>query len=492
MSTVQSWYVTPALLIICLLSCGGGRVDGEEPAPGELREITFVGVEGEQCVIAFRWCPSGAMKAGDPDDPEGMPAGQVDGFWLSETEVSQQDYRIIAGERAMEIVKGYVLDSVSKPVAAKPSEELNDVERIQLEARANLANKDFSDSVLPVYGVPPGDADAFCLKLSEAYDRFKSSSGRRAGFSTLMFRLPTHYEWQHACRSESKKKHFVEWPDDPENTPVDSFKNYRGYLEKKNPELYKKHRQFFASFDGSETAMVKLLDDPKTQGDIKIRNYLQDLVQKLLPVEESVRRVTDEKPNAWNIRGLLGNVSEWVVVVEKTTGDQANVPSPGDFTKGSVSASYAGGYNRPSGGMPWKSLSIWHWQANTYTARDQKTNDRLFGQQTGIRVAMVDAVAETWFADLRQIAQQTYDGTVAADALLGGFESGMEVVSRDKEGRRIAGARVGIYGALAKARSGDQAGGSRMLQEAVAGLKDSGDDFFAQLEPLLAEDDFLN
>lgn len=493
MITTRSWPTFCVAYIMCHVCLAGGRIEAEEPAPGELREIQFVGKDGEECVIAFRWCPSGVMKEGNPDDAEGMPAGQVEGFWLSETEVSQHDYRIIAGTEAMDAAKSYVLDNIAEPVANKTSDDLTENDRRAIEERKLAEKTTFADSALPLYGVPPGDADTFCLKLSEAYDRFKSATGRRADFSTLVFRLPTHYEWQYACRAESKKKHFAEWPESPENTAVGSFKNYREYLEKKNPDLYVKHQEFFDSFNGSETDMVRLLDDAQTTNDKEVRIYLEGLVQMLLPVEKSLRRVTDESPNGWNIRGLLGNVSEWVVVVAEPLADRTDVPYPGGFAKGNVHAGYAGGYSAPSGNVPWKSLSIWHWQINKYTSKNQ---DRVRGQNTGIRIVMMDAVAETWFADLRQMAEQAYDGEVSADELLGGFESGMKVVGRDKEGRSVAGPRIGIYGALAKARSGDQVGSSHMLHEAVVGLKESSDAddsvFFSQLEPLLAEDDLRN
>ncbi len=487
MRTAWSWYARPGALFICMVQCLSGHVCGGEPAAGEPIEISFLGEEGEECSIRFRWCPSGVMKAGDPDTTEGVPASQVEGFWLSETEVSQEQYRVLAGTEAMEKVKGYVLDVIAKPVPKdKPPEELTANDRLAIEERENTEKKMFMDSGLPVYGLPPGDADAFCLELSEAYDRYLAKSGRRAGFSTRIFRLPAHYEWQYACRGESGKKHFVGWPDDPRNVAVGDFKNYKDYIEKKNPDLYTENREILDSFDGSESSIVKLLDAAQDQ---EVTSYLEDLVRLFLPVSTELRRVADETPNTWEIRGLTSNVSEWVVVVEKSMADRANMPSPGDFASGNVEASYAGGYSLQSGDIPWKSLSIWHWQINKYTNKEQ---NRVTGQSTGIRIAMTDAVSDTWFADLRMMAGRAYDGAVSADALHDGFESGMEVVGRDKEGREIATARVRIYGALAKARDGKLTESARMLHEGVNGLKDAGDEFFAQLEPLLAEDDLRN
>ena len=125
----------------------------------------------------------------------------------------------------------------------------------------------------------------------------------------------------------------------------------------------------------------------------------------------------------------------------------------------------------------------------TYGSKQQ---DKVRGQSIGMRILMTDAVAETWFADLRQMAEQAYEGKVTANALMDGFQSGLEVVGRDKEGRAIASFRIGIYGALAEARSGDEAKAAQSLRDAVKGLKESGDEFFAQLEPLLSGDDLRN
>jgi hypothetical protein len=349
----------------------------------------------------------------------------------------------------------------------------------------------FADSGLPVYGIPPGDADDFCSKLSVAYERFKNSVGTRAGYSTLMFRLPAHYEWQYACRANSGKKHFADWPGNPETLAFDGFTNYREYLQKKNPDIYKRHQDLLDTFSGSETEMVRLLEDPRTENDKDLKSYIEGLLHRLLPLGAEVGVAAGEPPNVWNIRGLSGNVSEWVFVVDQPTADRANTPSSGDFAKGDVSAGYAGNWNASEVAMgSWEHFSIWQWQDNpTYSSKNQ---DRVRGQMTGIRIVMMDAVSETWFADLRQAAGQAFDGVVSADVVLGNFESGMEVAGRDKEGRSLAGARIRLYGALAKARAGSDAAASQMLREAVAGLKESGDEYFTQLEPLLSGDDFRN
>ena len=105
---------------------------------------------------------------------------------------------------------------------------------------------------------------------------------------------------------------------------------------------------------------------------------------------------------------------------------------------------------------------------------------------------MTDAVAETWFADLRHKAEQAYEGKESAKTLMDDFESGKEVSARDKEGRTLAEARIGIYGALAKARSGDSKSAGKLLKDSVVALGVSGDEFFRQLEDVIRDDDLTS
>ena len=476
-----------ACRLLLLLACGHSMCTTivaatVDPDPGALKELQFTGPDKKTCTIKFRWCPSAKMKDGDPDKPGGKPNAMVEGFWLSETEVSQEEYRIIAGEEAMAKAKAHVLDKVS-PVPVNSKENFTPNDRRQIEERGVADKEYFADSGMPVLGLPAADADAFCVKLSQV----QRARGR---FSTFLFRMPSHFEWQYACRGESGRKHFLQWPDSPNTKKVGEFGNYTEYLQKKDPELFEKHKTKLESFNGTDESMEKLLEDETL--DKKLKTYLEELLRGLLTPDNELLPVADAPISSWNIKGMVGNVAEWVLLVKEPSADRGKMPSPGDFSNGNTndSAVVAGSWNSASGkNVPWHNLSIWHWQKNTtYESKQQGIG----GFSYGIRILMTDAVAETWFADLRHKAEQAYEGKESAQALMDDFESGVEVSGRDREGRALAEARIGIYGALAKARSDDPKSAGKLLKDSVVALGVSGDEFFRQLEDVIRDDDFTN
>ena len=475
-----------ACRLLLLLACGPGTCTTivaaiADPDPGALKEVQFTGPDKKTCTIKFRWCPSGVMKDGDPDKPGGKPNAMVEGFWLSETEVSQEEYRIIAGEEAMAKAKAHVLDSVSA-VPVNSDENLTENDRRHIEERGVADKLYFADSGMPVLGLLPADADAFCVRLS----KFQLA----ARFSTFQFRMPSHFEWQYACRGESGRKHFLHWPDSPNTKKVGRFENYSDYLQKEKLGLFETHKEQLNLFDGTEESIVNLLENKTLDKDVK--EYLEELLRGLLTPENELQRVADAPTSSWNIKGMVGNVAEWVLLVKKPSADRGKMPSPGDFSSGKIidSAVLAGSWNSASGkNVPWHHLSIWHWQKDTtYESKQQDIR----GFPYGIRILMTDAVAETWFADLRHKAEQAYEGKESAKTLMDDFESGKEVSARDKEGRTLAEARIGIYGALAKARSGDSKSAGKLLKDSVVALGVSGDEFFRQLEDVIRDDDLTS
>ncbi len=121
----------------------------EKLAPGERMTKTVGGVE-----FAFRWCPPGKFLMGSPDDEQGRGSGEPQhevtltrGFWMLETEVTQQMYEGIMG--------------------SNPS-------RVQ-------------GPTLPVESVSWFDAHTFCQRLSNDWQ-----------VSVL---LPTEAQWEYACRA---------------------------------------------------------------------------------------------------------------------------------------------------------------------------------------------------------------------------------------------------------------------------------------------------
>jgi formylglycine-generating enzyme required for sulfatase activity len=119
--------------------------------------ITFNKIE-----IPFRWCPPGKFKMGSPESEEDRfdNENQVDvtltkGFWMMETEVTQELYQAVIGQN---------------PSHFKGSRKL------------------------PVDKVSWYDAQTFIQKLNETNAVVNQLSGFR-------FTLPTEAQWEYACRA---------------------------------------------------------------------------------------------------------------------------------------------------------------------------------------------------------------------------------------------------------------------------------------------------
>jgi sulfatase modifying factor 1 len=112
--------------------------------------------------LQLRWCPAGSFTMGSPasephrfEDENQVRVTLTKGFWLGETEVTQEFYESVIG--------------------------------------TNPAY--FKGARLPVERVSWEDAVAFCVKLTER----ERAAGRLSG--TAEYRLPTEAEWEYACRA---------------------------------------------------------------------------------------------------------------------------------------------------------------------------------------------------------------------------------------------------------------------------------------------------
>jgi len=139
----------------------------EEPGKeaGEIKKITVKGVE-----YAFCWCPDGTFQMGAPEDELGFDADETQhsvtiskGFWMLQSEVTQEMYTSIIGKNPSYFgVKGFGKEKGS--VAGR--EETNK---------------------FPVDRVSYVEANEFLAKLSE--------------ICSVTFALPTEAQWEYACRA---------------------------------------------------------------------------------------------------------------------------------------------------------------------------------------------------------------------------------------------------------------------------------------------------
>lgn len=132
---------------------------------GEVKKITVKGIE-----YAFCWCPAGSFQMGAPEDELGFDVDETQhevkiskGFWMLQTEVTQEMYTSITGTNPSYFgVKGFG------------------------KGKGSVAGREETDK-FPVDRVSYTDANDFLSKLSQ--------------ICSVTFALPTEAQWEYACRA---------------------------------------------------------------------------------------------------------------------------------------------------------------------------------------------------------------------------------------------------------------------------------------------------
>ena len=143
------------------------------PKAGTRKVLTVDGVE-----YAFRYCPSGTFQMGSPESEEYRDSDETqhmveltNGFWMLETEVTQEMYEALTGANPSNF--------------SASGDGADDVDGLDT-------------SRFPVEWVSWNDAQEFIAKLN-------AGGFAPEGFA---FRLPTEAEWEYACRAGTTTPYF--------------------------------------------------------------------------------------------------------------------------------------------------------------------------------------------------------------------------------------------------------------------------------------------
>ena len=231
--------------------------------------------------ITLRWCPPGQFTMGSPasepgrdDDEHPHRVTLTRGFWLGETEVTQEQWKT---------VMGLILRDQAQKMLDDPTVYRMGGEDVTLRQVSKPHGKNEASSVcaaeapnVPIYYVSWLEAVEFCKRLTA-----KEQAAKRLPRDAI-YALPTESQWEYACRA---------------GTTTTTYAGPMEVLGKNN---------------------VPVLHGIAWYGGNSGVGYSGRGWQTFYPEQAFAgnragpRRVGQLQPNAWQLRDMLGNLYEWV------------------------------------------------------------------------------------------------------------------------------------------------------------------------------------
>ncbi|KKL21983.1 hypothetical protein LCGC14_2439990 [marine sediment metagenome] len=400
---------------------------------------------------------------------------ELKAFYIMETEASLRQFRQLLGDTATESVFQRLVE--------------ND-------------RRGWEDDS-PIRGVTVFEAAHFCseLKKLDAADPRSSS-----GLEDRRFRLPSHREWQYACRAITdadramEKPHFNVWPKlatIEQSVLADCTDNWKK-LGKTEP-FTGSQEQVFTILKGIEHAdtAIKILDAFLQKGLGTTRSYRNP---ELCP-----QPVGGGRPNAWNIFDMHGNVFEWTIAVKDgsefeeitaklESNDHASVladNSPLFFLAG-------GGYNHSLARKPadWVKLTTWGGERlasdNTpapYSPQEIEEDNVAQDFSPGFRVVLERVLASHWLLVIRKTALLNDNDQVAFNEIRQQLDQHRKQIAELAPPTKLdeTAALVDYYEGLALQKEGQITDGVEIIQKQAEALAQV-DPYFSYLKELMDDD----
>jgi formylglycine-generating enzyme required for sulfatase activity len=434
--------------------------------------------------ITFRYCPPGKLRPGKPQEgPDGPQNGAKDGTKDGAKDGAKKDDLLgaLQGQTIVAVEPFYVSEtevSVAQFAAVLPKQyqELCDRVRRENEKQApDLVEKIAGQSAdYPVFAVTLADVLAFCRALDEMESA--RAGARGAAIERRRFRIPTHFEWQYACRALSDPAaagalpHFNRWPD--------SFEVLAKTEREQCLEEWREMGRQEADFRGTQQQVAEIIkarlrdDNPKPlvilnaflKASLGIdRNFAKNVPGQLLKLKA-------EKPNPWNIYGMHASVRQWTITLAdrgeaQSLWDRLASDSPSAEDKQRAALLLAGGSFldiMTGSNAAWMKFTIWGGfpfdlkaeDVAPFSLQQLAANPYKYAEQMpGVRIVMERVLADNWLLLVRR--QLALPADLKADALtpVAAYRKTIEEIvppSRQQE----ALARVDYYHALALYRLG--------------------------------------
>ena len=454
---------------------------------GEAVQMTLE-TENGPVSLSFCYCPAGSLRPGAPKVPAAQ-AIDVRSFYLQETEVT--------------------IDAFSRVL------EKDRMEKIRERAGENLRDL-LDDAKMPIFLVDFADISDFCQGLEQLIQQ--QPTGDFSRLETRQFRLPTHHEWQYACRAREDAEqgdqfsHFYAWPR--------NFRVLDKIIQNKCEEEWKEMGRKDA-FVGSQEQVLAILKTRNKPNNPKPLEILGAFLEAGIGVKRDYATTPDPLPlrtprasraNAWGIFDMHNNVREWTLagaaqqkpdeLWQELTTDPQDGPSlsrrglfflaGGSFvdnafgSHGYMRFTIWGGFTQSIEGQD-VGLVPQTGEIVAFSLRDVEDSDLLYDQVPGFRVIMQRVLRRDWRLLVRNdvvLADKVSEDTLAAFA--GHRKTVTELLSASQQSD--AQAFVDFYAALASYRLGKRDDCNNLLQdERLASIRQS-DPYFETLAELVAID----